>query len=309
MLIHRDPKATLPISKAVVTIGTFDGVHLGHQKIIERLVKEARKIGAESVVVTFWPHPRLILQPNDNSLKLLNTFDEKAELLTNLGVNHLVTFTFDKEFSELTKDQFVRDILLKKLNTVKIIIGYDHRFGKNREGDFAYLKELGMNLGFETEEISKREIDEIAVSSTKIRKALLEGDVRQAQDFLGRPYRIGGRVISGNRLGRTIGFPTANIQLDDFYKLVPTDGVYGVEIRIKGRIYQGMLNIGSRPTIGDQKHSIECHIFNFSDEIYGEEIKIDFRFSIRKQIKFESMNQLKNQLQQDSELVRSLFST
>ncbi len=251
MKIHKGLDSIQPIRNAVVTIGTFDGVHIGHQEILQRLKEIASKIEGETVVITFWPHPRLVLFPNDDSLKLLSTFEEKAEILLKLGIDHLVAIPFTKEFSNLTSEQFTRQVLLEKIGTKRLVIGYDHRFGKNREGSFEHLKANEKEYGFKVEEISKQEIDNIAVSSTKIRKALEIGDVKTANSYLGQHYSLSGKVVEGNRIGRTIGFPTANIDIAEKFKLVPADGVYAVKVSLAEGSFQGMLNIGNRPTIRD----------------------------------------------------------
>jgi riboflavin kinase / FMN adenylyltransferase len=307
MKIHQGLNAIQPIRNAVVTIGTFDGVHIGHREILQRLKEIALKNNGETVVVTFWPHPRLVLSPDDDSLKLLSTFEEKAEILLNLGIDHLVAIPFTKEFSNLTSEQFTRRVLLDKIGTKRLVIGYDHRFGKNREGSFEHLKANEKEYGFKVEEISKQEIDNIAVSSTKIRKALEIGDVKTANSYLGQHYSLSGKVVEGNRIGRKIGFPTANIEILEKFKLVPADGVYAVKVSLEDRAYQGMLNIGNRPTIGDDKRSIECNIFNFSADIYNSKIKVELIERVRAELKFDSVEQLKQQLEMDQLLVKSFL--
>lgn len=307
MKIHQGLNAIQPIRNAVVTIGTFDGVHIGHREILQRLKEIALKNNGETVVVTFWPHPRLVLFPDDDSLKLLSTFEEKAEILLNLGIDHLVAIPFTKEFSNLTSEQFTRRVLLEKIGTKRLVIGYDHRFGKNREGSFEHLKANEKEYGFKVEEISKQEIDNIAVSSTKIRKALEIGDVKTANSYLGQHYSLSGKVVEGNRIGRKIGFPTANIEILEKFKLVPADGVYAVKVSIEDRAYQGMLNIGNRPTIGDDKRSIECNIFNFSADIYNSKIKVELIERVRAELKFDNVEQLKQQLEMDQLLVKSFL--
>lgn len=307
MKIHQGLNAIQPIRNAVVTIGTFDGVHIGHREILQRLKEIALKNNGETVVVTFWPHPRLVLFPDDDILKLLSTFEEKAEILLNLGIDHLVAIPFTKEFSNLTSEQFTRRVLLDKIGTKRLVIGYDHRFGKNREGSFEHLKANEKEYGFKVEEISKQEIDNIAVSSTKIRKALEIGDVKTANSYLGQHYSLSGKVVEGNRIGRKIGFPTANIEILEKFKLVPADGVYAVKVSLEDRAYQGMLNIGNRPTIGDDKRSIECNIFNFSADIYNSKIKVELIERVRAELKFDSVEQLKQQLEMDQLLVKSFL--
>ncbi len=287
---------------AVVTSGTFDGVHVGHQRILSRLKEIASKNSGETVVISFWPHPRLVLKPNDGALKLLNTFEEKAELLKEQGIQHLIRIPFTKEFSQLHSAEFITQILVNRIGTRKLVIGYDHRFGKNREGSFEELKANGPTLGFEVEEIPRQDIDHIGVSSSKIRKALEEGDVETAAHFLGRTYSIVGRVVKGDKLGRVLGFPTANIDIDSHYKLVPAEGIYAVTVTHATAQYGGMLYIGNRPTVDGSKRSIEVNIFNFEKEIYGEELKVSFEKLLRTDSKFKDLEELKAQLHKDKEL-------
>lgn len=286
---------------AVVTSGTFDGVHLGHQKILSRLKEIAEKNSGETVVITFWPHPRLVLKPEDQSLKLLNTFEEKAGLLKEQGIHHLLRIPFTKEFSQITSLEFIKDILVDRIGTKKLVIGYDHRFGRNREGSFEELKLNGPKYGFDVEEIPRQEIDHLAVSSSKIRKALEEGDVVTAQHLLGQPYSITGRVVKGNRLGRVLGFPTANIDVDSHYKLIPAAGIYAVTVLHAAKRYKGMLYIGTRPTVEGAGPSIEVNIFDFDKDIYGEELTVNFEKLLRPDSKFKDLEALKNQLYKDKD--------
>jgi riboflavin kinase / FMN adenylyltransferase len=285
----------------VVTSGTFDGVHLGHQKILQRLHESAKKNNGESVVITFWPHPRMILKPADLTLKLLNTFEEKAELLRQQNIDHLIRIPFTKEFSQITSQEFITKILVETIGTRKLVIGYDHRFGKNREGSFEQLKLNGPAYGFEVEEIPQQDIDHVAVSSSKIRKALEAGDVDTATHFLGRPYSITGRIIKGDKLGRVLGFPTANVDLDSHDKLIPTEGIYAVKVIHEKIEYGGMLYIGTRPTVNGSKRSIEVNIFNFDKEIYGESLQVSFIKLLRMDSKFKDLESLKEQLHKDKE--------
>lgn len=287
------------LNYGVVTSGTFDGVHLGHQKILQRLQEIAVKNKGESVVITFWPHPRMILHPNETSLKLLNTFEEKAELLREQNIDHLIRIPFTKEFSQLTSQEFVTNILLNTIGTRKLVIGYDHRFGKNREGSFEQLKLNGPTYGFDVEEIPQQDIDHVAVSSSKIRKALEAGDIDTATHFLGRPYSLMGRVIKGDKLGRVLGFPTANIDLDSHDKLIPAEGIYAVKVRHEKMEYGGMLYIGTRPTVNGSRISIEVNIFQFDKEIYGESLHISFIKLLRMDSKFRDLESLKDQLHKD----------
>jgi riboflavin kinase/FMN adenylyltransferase len=292
-----DDFARLP--NAVVTSGTFDGVHVGHTKILSRLREIASKTGGETVVITFWPHPRLVLHPEDMSLKLLNTFEEKAELLKAQGINHLIRIPFTKEFSQLTSEQFITEILVKTIGTKKLVIGHDHHFGKNREGSFDQLVVNGPKYGFEVEEIPRQDVDHVGVSSTKIRKALEGGDIKTATHFLGHNYSITGRVIMGDKLGRILGFPTANIEIETSYKLIPADGIYAVVIGYGNRRFKGMLYIGNRPTVDGVKRNIEVNIFDFSKDIYGESLTIYFHDLLRTDIKFNDLEELKRQLHLD----------
>jgi len=286
---------------AVVTSGTFDGVHIGHQRILSRLKEIASKNSGETVVISFWPHPRLVLKPNEDNLKLLNTFEEKAELLKEQGIQHLIRIPFTREFSQIHSSSFIEDILVTKIGTRKLVIGYDHRFGKNREGSFEELKINGPTHGFDVEEIPRQDVDHVGVSSSKIRKALEDGDVETATHFLGRSYSIVGRVVKGDKLGRVLGFPTANIDIDSHYKLVPAEGIYAVLVTHEGKQYGGMLYIGNRPTVDGSKRSIEVNIFNFEGEIYGEELKVSFKKLLRADSKFKDLEELKAQLHKDKE--------
>lgn len=293
---------------AVVTSGTFDGVHIGHQKILARLKEVAQKNNGETVLITFWPHPRLVLYPEQTDLKLLNTFEEKAELLREQGINHLLRIPFTKEFSNLTSEEFIRKILVETIGTKKLVIGYDHRFGKNREGSFEHLKENASIYGFEVEEIPRQDIDHVGVSSTKIRNSLLEGDVSASTELLGRPYFINGRVVKGQEIGRLIGFPTANIEVDSQHKLIPANGSYAVKVKYQNQMLNGMLNIGYRPTVNGKSMTIEVHIFDFSSDIYGETIGIHFIRRIRDERKFNNINELKKQLMKDKTLAIKILN-
>lgn len=284
---------------AVVTSGTFDGVHVGHQKILQRLKEVAMKEGGETVLITYWPHPRLVLYPDQTDLQLLNTFEEKAELLRKQGINHLLRIPFTKDFAKTSSQDFIKKILVEKIGTKKLVIGYDHRFGKNREGSFEHLKANASKYGFEVEEISRQDVENVAVSSTKIRTALFEGDVSTATHLLGRPYELHGRVVKGEKIGRFIGFPTANIEVEFKHKLIPADGSYAVTVRRNQSLLKGMLNIGYRPTVGGKIRTIEVNIFNFNEDIYGENIAIDFIDRIRDEMPFDDIEALKAQLEKD----------
>jgi len=284
--------------KTTITIGTFDGVHLGHKSILEKIKNATLENIYESVVLTFFPHPRMVLQ-QDSSIKLLNTIDEKATLLEKFGIDNLIIHPFDEAFSNLSAEEFVKDILVDKLNIHKIIIGHDHRFGKNRSANINDLISFGKKYGFEVEQISAKEIDEIAISSTKIRKALLDGNIKLANEYLGCPYFISGKVVSGKKIGRTIGFPTANIQINESYKLLPKNGVYIVSSEIKNVLHFGMMNIGNNPTLGDNEQSIEVHFFDLKEDIYNENLQIAFLENIREEHKFNSLTALQAQLEKD----------
>lgn len=286
---------------AVVTSGTFDGVHVGHQRILARLKEVANKNKGETVVITFWPHPRLVLYPDDQSLKVLNTFEEKAELLKEEGIQHLIRIPFTKEFSQLSSTEFIKKVLVERIGTRKLVIGYDHRFGKNREGSFEELKANGPAYGFEVEEIPRQDVDHVGVSSSKIRTALTEGDLETANHFLGRPYSLSGMVIKGDKLGRVLGFPTANIDIDSHYKLVPGAGIYAVTVDHALRDYHGMLYIGHRPTVDGSQRSIEVNIFDFNADIYGEILHVNMVASIRKDTRFNDLEELKVQMESDKE--------
>ncbi len=297
-----------PKGNAVVTTGTFDGIHLGHQKIIQRLIEKAKEINGESVLLTFWPHPRLIISPNDDNLKLLTTIDEKTEILEKLGIDHFVVLPFTREFSELGSEQYIEEILLEGLGTKAMVIGYDHRFGKNREGGIDYLIKHSARFKIEIEEISRQELENITISSTKIRNAILTGDVKTANELLGRDYQFSGPVVKGRQLGRTIGFPTANIQVQKKYKLIPKNGVYATHVFLRNKRYEGIMNIGNRPTVEGLGRTQEVHIFEFSDDIYGETIKVEILEFIREETKFENIGELIKQIEIDCQLAKTIFS-
>lgn len=293
----------------MLTTGTFDGVHLGHLRIIERLSELAHASKGESVVLTFHPHPRLILYPDDGSLKLLSTLEEKISLLEAAGIQHLIIHPFSLEFSRLSSLDFVRNIIVGQIGTKKLVIGYNHHFGRNREGSFEHLKEFGPVYGFDVEEISARDVDQVEVSSTKIRNALLAGDVRTATAYLGREYSLQGIVVKGKQLGRTIGYPTANIEVGDSYKLIPADGIYAVRVDLEGSIYQGMMSIGMNPTVNGTMRTIEVNILNFEKDIYDKRVKICFVQRIRNEQKFAGLEELKKQLHRDKLETLRIFET
>ena len=284
--------------KTVVTLGTFDGVHLGHQKIINRLLNSVSHDDLETVVLTFSQHPRTVLYADDK-IKLLNTNEEKISLLEKKGIDNLIIHPFDMAFYELSGEEFVKNILVDKLNIQKIIIGYDHRFGKNRSSDIHDLIYFGKKYHFDVEQISAKEIDEISISSTKIRNAILMGDIALANQYLGYNYLFSGKVIRGNQLGRQIGFPTANIYVENKYKIIPKNGVYIVEVFFNEKSFNGIMNIGLKPTIGGKNISIEVNIFNFDQDIYNQKISISVLEFIRSEIKFNNIEQLINQIKID----------
>lgn len=290
-----------------VTIGTFDGVHIGHQAILRRVVEDAKVNHGKSVLITFWPHPRFILNKDADKLKLLTTFDEKVKLVSDLGVDYLIKIAFTPSFSNLTADDFVRQILLDKVGTKKLFIGYDHHFGNNREGNIQFLQKNASSYGFVVNEIPKQEIDHIGVSSTKIRSTLESGETHLSSSLLGRNYSICGTVVDGNKRGRSIGFPTANVKIAEIYKLLPSDGAYAVKAFVDGIEYLGMLNIGFNPTVNGTERTIEAHLFNFDADIYGEQITIEFVKLLRKEMRFEGVDALTDQLNKDKEMALSIL--
>jgi riboflavin kinase/FMN adenylyltransferase len=302
MKIYHSPDDFTRLPLAVVTSGTFDGVHLGHRKILDRVKEVAQRNGGETVVITFWPHPRLVLKPEDQTLKLLNTFEEKAELLKEQGIQHLVRIPFTKEFSQYSSMEFVQRILIDAIGTRKLVIGYDHHFGKNREGTFELLRANAPALGFDVEEIPAQDIDHVTVSSSKIRRALESGDVTTARHFLGRSYSITGLVVKGDKLGRVMGYPTANISIESHFKLIPADGIYAVRVLHGERWHGGMLYIGNRPTVNGLKRAIEVNIFDFDSDIYGETLTVTFERLLRTDSKFRDLEALKQQLHLDKQL-------
>ncbi len=290
-----------------ITIGTFDGVHIGHRKILERLINNAKVLELKSTVLTFFPHPRMVLQ-KDVSIKLLNTIDEKVSILKDIGIDILIVHPFTKEFSRLSATEFVRDILVNDLKTKKIIIGYDHRFGRNRNANINDLIAFGNTLDFEVEEISAQEIDDVSVSSTKIRKALGEGDIKTANSYLGYQYMLTGTVVRGKGLGRKLDFPTANLHIPEEYKLIPKNGVYVVSSHIDGNKVYGMMNIGYNPTVEGTTKSIEINFFDFDQDLYDKKIQVDIIDRIRDEHKFDSVEALQAQLKKDRETSRTIIA-
>lgn len=331
MKIYHNLSEFTKLDNAIVTIGTFDGVHYGHQKIIKQLVEKAKTVGGESVILTFFPHPRMIIDPENQDLKMINTINEKAEILKSLGVDHLIITPFTRDFSNQLPEDYIKNTLVNNIGTKHIIIGYDHRFGKDRSGNLADLKAAGLHFGFTVEEIMEQDIHDVAVSSTKIRQALLAGDVGLASDYLGYPFSIFGRVIKGDKIGRTIGFPTANIFVEETYKLIPGDGIYAVTVDIEVRksespkledinpepltlnlqpsTFKGMAYIGQRPTINGMTRNIEVNIFDFNREIYGQDIEMNFLKFLRHDVKFTGLEALTVQLQKDKEDTLDYFAS
>ena len=300
MNIYHHISELSPLTNTIVTIGTFDGVHLGHQKIIKRLVELKQKHGGEIVVFTFSPHPRKVLFPEQKDLKLISTTEEKCLLLNRFGVDHVLVYPFTKEFSQMNAQDYITNIIAKGLKTKTLVIGYDHKFGANREGSIDTLKEFARQLNFNIEEISAQEINQLNISSTRIRKAIEEGDIQTANEFLGYSFFLTGVVAKGKQLGRTIGYPTANVHIDDEDKLIPRIGVYAVNVILNNQVYKGMLNVGINPTTdNDQKIKIEVNIFDFDKDVYGEEITLEFVKWIRNEEKFANLDELKMALAKD----------
>jgi len=308
MQIHKNGNKLPKIPFSIVTPGMFDGVHLGHLSLVQKLKELAIEKGGETVILTYWPHPRTILHPEKPPLPLLTTLEEKLALFEWAGIDHVVILPFTKSFSELHADEFVENILIRNLQTKVLVVGYDHHFGNTREGHFEYLFKNKERFGFDLIEIPAKFIDEMAVSSTKIRFALQAGNIEAVKHFLGRSYSLSGKVIEGNQRGRTIGFPTANLHLEDKSKLIPADGVYAVKVLVKNEQKVGMLNIGFRPTFDGKTRTIEVHILDFQEDIYNEIIKIEFEHFLRPEKIFKSIEELKFQLLQDLKTTRKHFT-
>ena len=285
---------------SVVTIGTFDGIHIGHQKIFNKVINASKQNNLSSVVLTFFPHPRIILNKY-NDIKMIDTLDEKIEHLEKIGIDNLIIHPFDKKFSLLSADQFIKEYLVEKLKLKHIIIGYDHRFGKGREASVSDLKEYSSEFNFIVDEIDAQEIEKIAISSTKIRNSINQGDLKTTKKYLGRFFSLTGKVVKGDGLGKQIDYPTANILIEEDYKIIPKDGVYYIRTTIDNKLYNGMMNIGHRPTIGNKAKSIEVNLFNFDMDIYDKVISVDVVVKIRDEKKFSSINALKAQLAKDEE--------
>ncbi|MDP1994198.1 MAG: bifunctional riboflavin kinase/FAD synthetase [Ignavibacteria bacterium] len=292
----------------IITIGTFDGVHLGHQEIFNVLINKSKNNGCRSFVITFEPHPRMVIQPNSD-LKLLTTFQEKVEILEKMGIDNLLVIPFTKEFSQLTSEDFFRKYILEGIGVKRMVIGYDHHFGKGRDGDEQKIRELGALNNFEVQKTEAVTINEIVVSSSKIRNALSEGEVKTAAQMLGRNYSFSGLVVVGDKRGRELGFPTANIQLENESKLIPKNGVYAVKVFLEERIFNGVMNIGLRPTFKDTKIVLsEVHILDFNEDIYGKQIRVEFIDRIRDEKKFDSKEELIKQIEIDKQKTNLLLT-
>lgn len=310
MRIIHELTPDIQFNQPIVTLGTYDGVHLGHQTIIRKMVDEAKRQGKESVLLTFHPHPRMVLYPDSHSVRLIDTVEEKLAKLEKLGLDTVILYPFTMKFSRLTAVEFVRDVLVAQIGVTQMLVGHDHHFGKNREGDFQQLLELGQLYGFEVQEIQAVQANDTAVSSTKIRKALAEGDMEKVERFLGEPYQLTGTVVHGNKLGRTIGFPTANLEIDQDTKILPEIGVYAIRATHNGRIFDGVMNVGKKPTVQDtDKIFVEVFIFDFSEDIYGDLLLVRVYNRLRGEQRFASVDALKEQLKKDEENARTLLLT
>ena len=304
-LYHNISEFSAP-ENVVLTCGTFDGIHKGHMKLLERITSLAKQIGGQSVLLTFWPHPRIVLDP-DFHLQLLSSFEEKTSFIRKAGIDHMISVPFSREFSNLSPETYIKDIIVDKLGTKIIVIGYDHRFGKNRSGGLSDLIKYSNTMGFKVEEISRQEIDDIVVSSTMIRKHLSLGEIHIGNEYLGHDFELSGIVVRGQQKGREIGFPTANIKVSSEHKLIPSDGSYAVRVKLNGSTLSGMINIGFRPTLNGKQRSIEVNIFDFDQDIYGNQITVYFVKLIRKEIKFDNLDALKQQLVKDKQTALELL--
>ncbi len=309
MKVYHDIEALPELNQTVFTQGTFDGVHLGHVSLLNEVVTQAKRIGGESVLLTFWPHPKFMLFPEDNELKLLQSLEEKLEAFEAIGIDHVLVLPFTQAFSAQLPLDYISGFLVNALNMHTIIVGYDHRFGKNREGDIHLLKQYASTYNYKVIEVSAKDVDQIAVSSTKIRHALNAGQIELANDYLGRPYQLSGTVVSGKQLGRTLGFPTANIELPFKHKLIPAKGVYVVKVWVQGQAHYGMMNIGDNPTIADKSFSIEVNILDFNADIYGQTLRVDMLSWLRSEKKFKDINELAQNLKLDETHAREKINS
>ena len=308
MKIYNNFSDFVKVPNAIVTIGTFDGVHLGHQAILKDMVKTAKEIGGETVVITFYPHPRYVLNINAANLRFITTQEEKLKLLEKSGVDNVVVVNFTKEFSRVSSEDFIRDYIIKHINPVKLVIGYDHHFGNNRMGDFSLLSEMQNKYNFKLQRIEAHDVENIAVSSTKIRHSLQQGDVERANALLGYQFSYIGKVVSGNKIGRELGYRTANIDLEKEFRLIETSGVYATYVDYEGKEYKSMTYIGKKPTINnDEVENIEVHLFDFDGDLYDKEIKVRFVKRIRGEQKFESLDALKKQIQIDEKNIKEIL--
>ncbi|MDF2517479.1 MAG: riboflavin biosynthesis protein RibF [Sphingobacterium sp.] len=324
MKIYRSLEDFSPVENAVVTIGTFDGVHIGHQKILVHLKEAAQKINGETILLTFFPHPRLIINPDDDSLRLINDIEEKVSQLGKVGIDHLIIIPFSRDFSNQTPEEYISNVLVGKLGTKKIVIGYDHHFGKDRKGTLGDLEQFASIFDYSVEEIPEQDINDIAVSSTRVREALIKGDIKTANLYLGYPFELTGTVIRGDQIGRTIGFPTANLQVHEPHKLIPAYGIYAVEVYIYDHIQnittgeykeekpisiaKGMGYIGTRPTVDGMNRAIEISLFDFDQDIYGKTLRVKFLHFIRHDERFGSLEEMKAQIKADEIAIRDLIA-
>lgn len=306
MYLSRNKTTVSLKNPTAITIGTFDGVHIGHRKIIERLIATAKAQKLESTILTFFPHPRMVLQQNAD-LKLLNTIDERIEILKNSGIDNLIIYPFSRSFSRMDAEEYIEEILLEKLNAKCVIIGYDHHFGRNRTADIQDLCEYGKQYDFEVQEIAKQDVDDVSVSSTKIRRALKKGNIEKANRYLGAPYILSGTVKRGKQLGTELGFPTANLHIEENYKLIPKMGIYVVQSNLEGETYYGMMSIGTNPTVGGMDRSIETHFFGWDKELYGKDLKIEMLTRIRDEVKFGNKEELIQAMKKDEEFSKNFI--
>ncbi len=311
MKVHYNNNSLPVFKNAVITIGTFDGVHHGHQKLIEKIIQLAKQVKGESVLITFEPHPRIVVFPDDHSLKILSTIEEKILLLENLEVDHLVVIPFNKQFSQLTAKEYVVDFLVGKFNPATIVIGYNHQFGHHRDGNVELLKKLSDQFNFNVEELNKQMIDDIEVSSTRIRIAIQEGDVKTANQLLGHIYSLTGVVVKGNQLGRKLGYPTANVKIEDDYKLIPADGVYAIrcifEMEERAVTKNAVCSIGYRPTVNGTHRTVEAFIFDFDGNIYNQKLTIEFVERIREEEQFETLDLMVEEIRRDEIKARKIL--
>ncbi len=309
MKVYHDIKDFRKIPNAIVTIGTFDGVHLGHQAVFKQMVDKARQIGGETVVITFFPHPRIVISPNDNRLRLITSQEDKIEHLRRSNIDNLIIINFTKEFSHTSSEDFIKDYVVRYIQPAILVIGYDHHFGINRSGDFDTLSKLGMEFHFAVEKINEQDIEDITISSTKIRSALQQGDIKLANKLLGYSYSTSGIVTHGDSIGRTLGFPTANISIKPEYQLIEKTGVYATIAKVDGKDYPSMTYIGRRPTISNGlPTSTETYIMDFDGDLYGKEIRVTFVDRVRDEMTFDNLERLKSQIQEDKANIIRILS-